>query len=166
MKINYRSDFKTLEQCLNGDVATPFRFTYRTSSLSSYTVEFDGENYTSCRRTDDGGLLVIFDNHRLGTGRLLVQREYFLTDEDFSDNICHTVTFESLNIILTALDCDVDTPTVGVYPAYQKGDKGDKGTVELIYFEIIDGYLYANIPKDSNVEFSINENGELLASWH
>ena len=28
MKINYQSDFKIIEKSLNGDVNTPFRFTY------------------------------------------------------------------------------------------------------------------------------------------
>lgn len=28
MKINYQSDFKIIEKNLNGDISTPFRFTY------------------------------------------------------------------------------------------------------------------------------------------
>lgn len=59
MKINYQSDFKIIEKNLNGDVNTPFRFTYRTVLSGCVVAEFDGHGYKNCRRLDDGSLLVI-----------------------------------------------------------------------------------------------------------
>lgn len=59
MRINYQSDFKIIEKNLNGDVNTPFRFTYRTVLSGCVVAEFDGHGYKNCRRLDDGSLLVI-----------------------------------------------------------------------------------------------------------
>lgn len=82
MRINYQSDFKIIEKNLNGDVNTPFRFTYRTVLSGCVVAEFDGHGYKNCRRLDDGGLLVIFDRHGLRPGALSVKREYYLSDAD------------------------------------------------------------------------------------
>lgn len=59
IRINYQSDFKIIEKSLNGDINTPFRFTYRTVLSGCVVAEFDGHGYKNCRRLDDGGLLVI-----------------------------------------------------------------------------------------------------------
>lgn len=204
MKINYQSDFKLNEVSESVDLSTPFKFSYYTTSFSSnrITASFDGENYTNCRRLEDGSLLVIFDNHRLGVGRLAVRREYFLTDSDFADGICNSVSEEEINVYLTQGKSDSDGDvTVMVYPTYQQGiqgvtftpsvteegdiswtnngglenpesvniqgPQGDKGTTELMSFEIKDdGNLYVTQPDESNIKFSINENGELVASWN
>lgn len=204
MKINYQSDFKLNEVSESVDLSTPFKFSYYTTSFSSnrITASFDGENYTNCRRLEDGSLLVIFDNPRLGVGRLAVRREYFLTDSDFADGICNSVSEEEINVYLTQGKSDSDGDvTVMVYPTYQqgiqgvtftpsvteegdiswtnngglenpesvniKGPQGDKGTTELMSFEIKDdGNLYVTQPDESNIKFSINENGELVASWN
>lgn len=68
MRINYQSDFKIIEKNLNGDVNTPFRFTYRTVLSGCVVAEFDGHGYKNCHRLDDGSLLVIFDRHGLRPG--------------------------------------------------------------------------------------------------
>ncbi|MFI3317432.1 MAG: hypothetical protein SNF93_07760 [Rikenellaceae bacterium] len=122
MKINYESDFKLYEQNEVEDSATPFRFRYKTSGISSYVAQFDGTDYTNCRRLDDGSLLVIFDDHKLPCGVLQVRREYFLTDEDFADGVCNRVTQQTLDVRLTDGESDDDSTTVEVYPTYQKGD--------------------------------------------
>ena len=66
IRINYQSDFKIIEKSLNGDINTPFRFTYRTVLSGCVVAEFDGHGYKNCRRLDDGGLLVIlyYGHHR------------------------------------------------------------------------------------------------------
>ena len=92
MKINYQSDFKIIEKNLNGDVNTPFRFTYRTVLSGCVVAEFDGHGYKNCRRLDDGSLLVIFDRHGLRPGTLSVKREYYLSDADFAEGICNLVS--------------------------------------------------------------------------
>ncbi len=124
MRINYESDFKLYEVSWIDDTTTPFRLKYRTSSLSSYTAEFDGENYTNCRRLDDGSLLVIFENHKLDVGELRVRREHFLTDSDFADNICNRVTCEQVGVTLVRQESENDSATVEIYPTYQQGQAG------------------------------------------
>lgn len=56
MKINYQSDFKIIEKNLNGDVNTPFRFTYRTVLSGCVVAEFDGHGGT---RTAVGLMMVV-----------------------------------------------------------------------------------------------------------
>ncbi len=118
MNINYQSDFKLLEVSSVSDTISPFRFTYRTSALSSYVAQFDGESYTACRRMDDESLLVVFEGHTLPAGALEVRREYFLTDEDFAKGICHHVSVESLDIALTTGESDQLEVEVSVSPNY------------------------------------------------
>lgn len=95
IRINYQSDFKIIEKSLNGDINTPFRFTYRTVLSGCVVAEFDGHGYKNCRRLDDGGLLVIFGRHGLRPGALSVKREYYLSDADFADGICNLVSVEN-----------------------------------------------------------------------
>ena len=54
MRINYQSDFKIIEKNLNGDLKTPFRFTYQTVLSKPVVASFDGHDYKNCRRLDDG----------------------------------------------------------------------------------------------------------------
>ena len=61
MKINYQSDFKIVEKSLNGDVNTPFRFTYFNPFKGKFIASFDGHEYVGCSRMEDGSLLVAFD---------------------------------------------------------------------------------------------------------
>ncbi len=124
-KINYQSDFKLNEVSAIDDTTTPFCYRYRTSGSTSYKVEFDGVNYTNCRRAEDGSLLIVFDNHKLEIGRLQVRREYFLSDSDYADGVCNKVSEEMLDITLTNGRSDShDKIVVEVYPDYQKGDDG------------------------------------------
>ncbi len=123
--INYQSDFKINEVSKIVDLTTPFKFAYFTNGLQIYNVSYDGVIYTNCRRLEDDSLLVIFDNHKLGVGRLRVKREYFLTDSDFADGVCNKVIIDNIDACLVAGadNCDKDI-TIEVYPAYQKGDDG------------------------------------------
>lgn len=45
MKINYQSDFKIIEKNLNGDISTPFRFTYFNPFKGKFIASFDGQEY-------------------------------------------------------------------------------------------------------------------------
>ena len=130
MRINYQSDFKIIEKNLNGDLKTPFRFTYQTALSKPVVASFDGHDYKNCRRLDDGSLLVVFDNHGMRPGNLTVRREYYLTDADFADGICNLVSMEFTGIVLVNGRSDDSTGTIDVYPNYQKGDKGDPMTWE------------------------------------
>ncbi len=186
MKINYKSDFKLREISEVQDGQTPFVFEYKSSGAAKYTASYDGSNYVNCRPLDDGSLLVIFDNHKLGLGRLQVRREYMLFDEDCHDGIYNQVTVDQLDVVLTTGQSDDYSTSVDVYPAYQKGEKGDpllyedltedqktelkgekgeSGTTELMSFEIVGDDLYVTAPDSANVEFSINTQGELIVQW-
>lgn len=118
MKINYQSDFKIIEKNLNGDVNTPFRFTYRTVLSGCVVAEFDGHGYKNCRRLDDGSLLVIFDRHGLRPGTLSVKREYYLSDADFADGICNLVSVEITGVILVSGKTDESTAEIIPYSDY------------------------------------------------
>ena len=94
MKINYQSDFKIIEKNLNGDISTPFRFTYFNPFKGKFIASFDGQEYVGCSRMEDGSLLVAFDNPGFSPGMLKVKREYFISDSDFRDGICNLVSIE------------------------------------------------------------------------
>ena len=100
MRINYQSDFKIIEKNLNGNVNTPFRFTYFNPFKGKFIASFDGHEYVGCSRMEDGNLLVAFDNPCFSPGMLKVKREYFISDSDFKDGICNLVSVEDTGIVL------------------------------------------------------------------
>ncbi len=121
MKINYLSEFKLSETTLDGDISTPFKFTYYTPKSVGYVASYDGTTYKNCRRLSDGSLLVVFENHQLVCGDLYVRREYYLTDNDFSDGVLNLVTTQKCGIELTTDDTTDTTISTTVYPNYQCG---------------------------------------------
>ncbi|MFI3292721.1 MAG: hypothetical protein SNG27_04635 [Rikenellaceae bacterium] len=161
MNINYKSDFKLTEVSSIDDITTPFKFKYYGSDypLITYMVAFDGENYTNCRRLDDGSLLVVFDSHGLTTGRLEVQRKYFLTDSDFRGGLCNKVITDQLDIVLTRGASDGFDATVDVYADYQKGDSGDSAYQVAIKngFEGSETEWLATLKGDKGDEYIITE---------
>ncbi|MCE8443254.1 hypothetical protein J8873_02890 [Phocaeicola dorei] len=118
MKINYQSDFKIVEKSLNGDVNTPFRFTYFNPFKGKFIASFDGHEYVGCSRMEDGSLLVAFDNPGFSPGMLKVKREYFISDSDFRDGICNLVSVEDTGIVLTTGKTDESTVEITSYPDY------------------------------------------------
>lgn len=130
-QINFESDFKIHELFADRRPLTeaPFRFTYYTKvSRGTHVAEFDGARHINCLPTADGGIIVPFDHPQLGTGVLMVKREFFLTDSDFKDGICNLVSIENTGIILDrGVTQDYGEIDVTIFPYYQKGDKGDKG---------------------------------------
>ena len=118
MRINYQSDFKIIEKNLNGDVNTPFRFTYFNPFKGKFIASFDGQEYVGCSRMEDGSLLVAFDNPGFSPGMLKVKREYFISDSDFMDGICNLVSIEDTGIVLTPGKTDESTAEIMPYPDY------------------------------------------------
>ncbi len=116
--IYYKSDFKLRET--HEDLSVPFKFTYHTSQRK-YIASFDGENYTNCK-IEDGVLVVIFDSHGLGSGKLTVVREWFLTDQDFGDGVFNKLTKDSLDVYLTNSASDNFDIDIEVAPSWSKGD--------------------------------------------
>lgn len=101
--INYESDFKLIEGFKDGSsiLAAPFRFTYYTKvARGVYVAEYNGDEYVNCIPTEDGKVIVPFDSPKLGMGVLMVKREFFLNDSNFSDGICNLVSVESTGITL------------------------------------------------------------------
>ena len=128
---NWKSDFKIREKRKDGKPLTdaPFRFTYYVKkSRWVFVAEFDGEKFTNCYIDEEGWLRIAFDNHEFGKGALLVTREYFLSDNDFNDGICHLVSDEYMGVMLDeGKDQNASVINIEIPPYYQKGDKGDKG---------------------------------------
>ncbi|MFR9515180.1 MAG: hypothetical protein SNH64_07610, partial [Rikenellaceae bacterium] len=161
--------FKLQEVSDTVDLTTPFRFTYKTTGVGSYTASFDGENYKNCRRLEDGSLLVIFDDHRLLTGRLCVKRYYYLTDSDFADGLFDLVGEYQLDVHLEAA-ASASRENIVIHlnssgEQYHPEEEDSDSSVGSISFEIKDdGCLYVTQAEDSTVEFNINDDGELLAT--
>ncbi len=121
MKINYLSEFKITETSqIEGGLA-PFKYTYYTSRSAGYVVSYDGAYYKNCCLDDDGNLLIIFENHGLNPGELLVKREYFCSDSNFSDGVCNVVSVENTNIELTTDSSTVTTASIELSPNYTRG---------------------------------------------
>lgn len=135
-QINFESDFKIHELFADRRPLTeaPFRFTYYTKvSRGTHVAEFDGARYINCLPTADGGVIVPFDHPQLGTGVLMVKREFFLTDSDFKDGICNLVSIENTGIIIDrGVTQDYGEIDVTIFPYYQKGDTGKSAYQEWI----------------------------------
>ena len=144
MTINYESDFKIIEGFKDGSsiLAAPFKFTYYTRmSRGTYVASYDGTEFVNCHPTDDGRVVVPFDNPQFGLGVLNVKREFFLNDKDFADGICTLVSVESTGIVLDRGATDMDGEVnIELFPFYQRGldgksaydlwlDEGNEGSV-------------------------------------
>ena len=124
-EINYQSDFKLFEK---GDLHTaPFEFEYRTAFSKPYKVSCIDGVYTNCKLTDDGRLMVVFDNHGLRPGLLRCLRKYYLTDKDYHDGVCHLMSDENTDIMLTVGKTDCVQAETELPPHYQQGEQGSKG---------------------------------------
>ena len=124
MNINYKSDFQIIESTENIDTSTPFRFIYKTSSNNTYEASYNGFEYYNCKREQDGSLRIIFSNHNLKYGILLVERNYYLTNADFKNGIQNVITIDDTGIRLVTGHSDSVISNITVIPNYQKGDKG------------------------------------------
>ena len=101
----YKSDFKITEKCDAG-YAMRFRFLYYVGTpAKAYVACFDGSIYSNCQLNGDGTLTVCFDDHGLGIGDLMVERRYYLTDEQFQSGVCDIVVPGSPVVVI-----DKDVP--------------------------------------------------------
>ena len=100
-KINYKSDFVLT---INGDAgwAVPFCIKFWTGMPSqAYFVGFDGVKYVNCRVGDTPTqLLVMFDDHHLPIGKLMMQIAYHTTIEEFPGSVFDEVT-NARDVIVT-----------------------------------------------------------------
>ena len=94
-EVNHNSDFKLMEkpgEGQGGDLsAAPFVFNYYTAPGCFYTARHCGDEWVNCKPMDDGSLMVIFDRHGLRPGKLMCERRFYLTDQDYADGTCDLV---------------------------------------------------------------------------
>lgn len=93
MKRNRLSDFKVMITLKSNLVGASFKFTYYVQSdpNNTYVVSWDGEHGTNVVPVNNSNgkqFLVIFERHGLGEGRLIAERQFTITDGDFSDGSC------------------------------------------------------------------------------
>lgn len=141
MKINYKSDFKLIESHPNGDLEVPFRFTYKTNQGGTVVALHQDGNYSNCYLRNDGRLVILFDNHRLGVGSLIVTREYFVADKDFKDGVCNVVCQEDTGVEIISGCSNESLATVDVCANVMKVDSSQfeeftKGQIDEIRVKI------------------------------
>lgn len=104
VNIFYKSDFKIfLGSSDNWTVPFKIRFwTDKSGCARENVASFDGVNYRNCRLMNDGRLMVAFDNHKMGRGKLMMEVHLFLNDEDYRTGVCDQV------IAPQAVVCHVD----------------------------------------------------------
>lgn len=148
----FKSDFKVILDSESGwDV--PFKLKFYTNAPSrAFFATFDGTTYTNCEVTNDDRLLVAFDNHGLGLGKLMLEPTFYLDDQHYADGICDEVIPAS---VVTVTDSTV-TPavtyelvlslqgasaleTTGTLPAYyMQGTAGHTPVKGVDYFTTAD----------------------------
>lgn len=135
VNIHFQSDFKLFETPDKSAPYTfqaPFRFAYYTNGATAFVATHCNGEYTNCELLEDGRLMVTFDNHDLGPGRVTCRREFFLTDEDYADGVCDLVIDDRTDIFLTMNGRDLGDINIELPPFYQKGDKGDNLTYDSL----------------------------------
>lgn len=126
--INYESDFplSIKPKEIDSMSGQPFELVFYTKkAVRTFTAKYDGKEYTNCRPTEDRGVVVFFDNHKLGLGVLWVDVHVPLTDKDFADGVCNYRSTEPTGIVLDkgATD-DLGGFSVDVFPFFKQGEDG------------------------------------------
>lgn len=112
---NYESDFYLPFQFENGLPTYPWRLEFRTKGTpvkGEYIVSFDGKKYTRCEPMEGrpGCVMIEFNDHMLGCGRLTYKLREAVPDGFFSDGKRDTTLPVTLDIEL------YDGPTKGKTP--------------------------------------------------
>lgn len=91
-----------------------FTATFSTGGFAKYEVSRKGETFNHCRITQDKTLLVFFDNHGLGCGRISVELTLLHPDPDYgTDGIRQETITSQTNIELstqTAAEVSLELP--------------------------------------------------------
>lgn len=102
-KINYKSDF-VLRLASDAGWGTAFTLEFWTKGAPTkrYYATHDGNgNYTNCKPDSDTELRVMFDDHGLGIGNLMLRITYSLADEEFrtgkDDEVVNVAAITVLN---------------------------------------------------------------------
>lgn len=91
VKLYFKSDFKVFLSA-SDNWAVPFKIKFWTGSpSSSFIACHHGTEYNNCKLLEDGRLMVAFDDHNMGRGKLMMEVHLFLNDEDYRTGICDQV---------------------------------------------------------------------------
>lgn len=102
-KINYKSDFVLrLASDAGWNTAFTLEFWSNGAPTKRYYATHDGNgNYTNCKPDSDTELRVMFDDHGLGIGNLMLRITYSLADEEFrtgkDDEVVNVAAITVLN---------------------------------------------------------------------
>lgn len=125
--INYQSDFQ-VEVGLKGKniEGVPFTLTFYTAvGDATFEADYDGSNYTNCKKLDDRTILVTFNSHELRPGQLKVKKQFHVSDMSYPDGVHTIVDVEALDIFLTTGRTDaVDPIKATIYQTFLKPVKG------------------------------------------
>lgn len=138
-QIFFKTDFTITEKSEAG-YGVPFRFKYYTGAPSrAFVASFDGQEYHNCHLDDDGNLVIGFDDQKMGLGILMVERTYYLNDQNYASGVCDEyiapkpVVIEELDDqeqpvyfnLQLALQGDASINAVStIEPYWAKGDPG------------------------------------------
>jgi len=87
-QIFFKTDFTITERSEAG-YGVPFRFKYYTGAPSrAFVASFDGQEYHNCHLDDDDNLVIGFDDQKMGLGILMVERTYYLNDQNYASGVC------------------------------------------------------------------------------
>lgn len=134
---NYKEDFKVLvtlpDKYRSG---YPFSVTLH-SKYSSYTVEYDGEEYKSCKMIDEKHVMVVADDHKLRCGIVEAEVSVYIPDTDMPDGNVRLVTRKPVVVNVEGVDKVLVLHTgesddivaselqIEALANFIKGDKGD-----------------------------------------
>lgn len=148
MNINYQSDFKILIRRADGKSlsAVPFDFSFYVKKEKKLTASYNGTVYKCCEPTDDGCVLVPFDDARLGIGEITARMEYHIPDGVFNDGKCDIVSIEKTGIILGRGVTDCVMVELVVCPPFDVPDTPDVPSAS-----VIDSVLHVSATVDGNI---------------
>lgn len=132
MNINYQSDFKILIRRADGKSlsAVPFDFSFYVKKEKTLTASYNGTVYKCCEPTDDGCVLVPFDNAMLGIGEITLRMEFHLSDSVYGDGKCNAVSVEKTGIVLGRGVTDAVVVVLIVCPPFDVPDVPSASVVD------------------------------------
>ena len=87
-QIFFKTDFTITERSEAG-YGVPFRFKYYTGAPSrAFVASFDGQEYHNCHLDENDNLVIGFDDQHMGLGILMVERTYYLNDQNYASGVC------------------------------------------------------------------------------
>lgn len=133
IEYSYKTDFKLVEEWKeNVEQNAPFIFTYyQPIGGKTLVASFQKGIYKNCKRLQDGNIIILFDDHGFGPGKILCKKEYFLTDADFESGICNLVVEYDTGIVLKTM-CNLNSLATTKMPAfYQQGAAGEGNITDI-----------------------------------